>query len=588
MKLFAPATLALAVVVASLAMLSAGDARAEQPINLWLPWEGGSQWTLTQGPHGDFGEALDLQPPDASGKPCESFQSSFYVVAAATGTVASMRPNVIEIDHGGGFSTAYYHVQSKLVKLGDLVNAGDRLGVPGCCPDGWGVEGCYSEAPHLHFYTLMNGVRQSAVGLDLGGWRVGSDGCLHRTDETRCEMGTKIVSNSPLQGTSVPTTGADLAIIMDTSASMTGGRERVETALALLQATRPDDRVSVIEFNSTAKVLQELTPAVKNEVIDQGLVDAVDVPDQGGRTNVRLGMVTGCAELLAKGEAPVKAAVLITDGKHNKGSFSGATECFSENGIPVFTFGVGGDDEFLLKRVAEATGGEYRYLADVTNLYCEFSRIRTLLSGDPTGQCSAYPLKNGEKLSLPFNVAAEQDEAIFEVRWRERRAAALVDAEGVPMRAEIRSPNGGVIRLPFDGVKYEEHDGWVRFTLAYPTAGEWTVVISPTDFLPEDGIFLTFSAKTITQASPYVELPEEPPAYEEFTPEPTALDETETPVPTDSPTPRPTRTLPATGEATAPPRRTPAPTDSTETPAPETETPGPTPAPTEPVITPAG
>jgi hypothetical protein len=262
MKRFAPAAVALVAVAVYLAMFGAGDARAEQPISLWLPWEGGSQWTFTGGPHGDYAEALDFQPPDAAGKPCESFHSTFYVVAAADGTVSSERPNVIEIDHGEGFATAYYHLEAKLVKLGDEVRAGDRLGLPGCCPDGWGVEGCYSEAPHLHFYTLMHGVRQPAVGLNLGGWRVGEDYCLHRTADTRCEFGTRLFSNSPIQGNNTPSTGADLAVILDTSESVSEGRERIQTALALLQATRPDDRLTVIEFNSNARVRQPLTPAV--------------------------------------------------------------------------------------------------------------------------------------------------------------------------------------------------------------------------------------------------------------------------------------------------------------------------------------
>lgn len=572
MKRIAPAAVALVAAVVTLGVLNAGSARAEQPITLWLPWEGGSLWTYTGGPHGDFGEALDLQPPDASGKPCESFHSSFYVVAAANGTVSSVRPNVIEIDHGQGFATAYYHLEQKLVKLGDEVHAGDRLGLPGCCPDGWGVEGCYSEAPHLHFYTLLNGVRQPAVGLNLGGWVVGEDHCLHRTHEVRCEFGTRIVSNSPLQGTTTPSTGADLAVIIDTSSIRDEGRQRVETALAVLQATRGDDRVAVIEFNEGAKVRQPLTPAVSGDVIDAELVEALDVPDAGGRTNVRLGMVTGCAELLANGEAPVKAAILITDGKHNKGSFSGAEECFSENGIPVFTFGVGADDQWLLRRVAEKTGGQYVSLAETDNLYCDFLRIRTVLSGDPPGQCSAYPLKPGEDLSLPFTVPEDQDEALFEIRWRERRAAEQQEKEGIPIRAELVGPDGRRVPLPHQNVRFEEHDGWARFTLGYPAPGMWKVVISPTAAMPLDGIFLTFSAATITQASPFVEVPGAP-VEQTATPEPTVVEETETPIPSETPTPRPTRSLPST--SATPPHRTPAPTDVTDSPTPD-ETPVPT------------
>ena len=43
----------------------------------------------------------------------------------------------------------------------------------------------------------------------------------------------------------------------------------MDAALALLQATRPDDRMSVIEFNSTAKVTAPLTPAVQDGGVTQ-------------------------------------------------------------------------------------------------------------------------------------------------------------------------------------------------------------------------------------------------------------------------------------------------------------------------------
>ena len=94
-------------------------------------------------------------------------------------------------------------------------------------------------------------------------------------------------------------------MIIDTSEGPSHpGISRIETAMAVLQATRADDRVSVIEFNSASKVLAGLRPAVAGNVIDGELVKAVSAPDAGGRTNVRLGLVTGCADLLANGKAP--------------------------------------------------------------------------------------------------------------------------------------------------------------------------------------------------------------------------------------------------------------------------------------------
>jgi murein DD-endopeptidase MepM/ murein hydrolase activator NlpD len=550
-----------------IALGSPGKTGADQPIQLWLPWEGGTLWTYTQGPHGEFLEALDFQPPDAAGKPCEIFHSSFWVVAAAPGTVTVL-PNLIEIDHGDGFSTAYYHLENKQVKTGDHVQTGDRLGAPGCCPDGVGADGCEATAPHVHFYVIYHGVRMPAFGMNLGGWVVNDDGCLERAGERQCPLeggatrsgalragsaGGRIVSNSPRRGQDDPSTPADIAVMIDTSTPV---ESRTDAALAVLQATRPDDQVAVINFNTTAKVTVPLTTAVQDGGVNNDLADAMNEPTTDGKTNIRLGMVTGCAELLANGKAPARAAVLLSDGHHDAGSFSGAAECFEQAGIPVFTFAVGPSDEEFLLHIANETGGQFARLSDTANPYCEFRRIRSFISGDPVGACTTFQLKKGEALTQPFKVHADQDQAQLEIRWRDRHTTDSAAADGQPVDAQIVSPNGKVLKLPFTGIKYEEDDGAVRFTITYPLEGEWKLVVNLNDSAPAEGLFITFSASTIPQALPFVLQPTP-------TPEPTQLADTATPEPSPSDTPTPTPSK------TGGPPKTPDPmNDRTHTPSP--------------------
>src|SRR5256885_1842483 len=142
-----------------------GAHASEQPIGLWLPWEAGTAWRVTFGPHGTSsdgsGSALDFQPPDAGGAACDSgFSSRYWVVAAAAGRVIDL-PNALEVDHGGGFRTGYMHMQEKLVTSGEVV-AGERLGKVSCCPDG-PAGNCWATAPHLHFYTVLQGAKH---GMD--------------------------------------------------------------------------------------------------------------------------------------------------------------------------------------------------------------------------------------------------------------------------------------------------------------------------------------------------------------------------------------------------------------------------------------
>jgi hypothetical protein len=357
--------------------------------------------------------------------------------------------------------------------------------------------------------------------------------------------------------------------------------------MAVLQATRVDDRVSVVQFNSTAHVAADLKPAVTNDVMDASLVEAVTTSDSHGRTNLRLGLVTACAELLANGQAPTRAAVLISDGKHNMGKFSAAEECFNESGIPVFTFGVGNSNNYLLRRIANKTGGEFKRLSQVENLYCEFLRVRTLLSGDPPGRCTTSQVKQGQTVELPFTIPSGQDQAILEIRWRERRTAEQAAAEGIPVTTQLMSPSGRLLPNDFPGITYTQNEDGVRYTIAYPLPGEWKIIVTANEKAPPEGVFVTFSASTIPQAPPFIILPDEPPAYEETpTPGETETPEaTEEPSPTDgaSPTPtrdpndtstpRPTRTIVPSPSETERPTRTAEPLPSETEPPPPTEPP---------------
>lgn len=88
-------------------------------------------------------DGTDIAPPQ--GKP---------VFAASSGTVnvageSWAGPHHVVIDHGGGVSTEYGHMDSATVKTGQQVEAGQQIGTVGS-------EG-YSTGPHLHFMVVENG-----------------------------------------------------------------------------------------------------------------------------------------------------------------------------------------------------------------------------------------------------------------------------------------------------------------------------------------------------------------------------------------------------------------------------------------------
>jgi murein DD-endopeptidase MepM/ murein hydrolase activator NlpD len=76
------------------------------------------------------------------------------IVAALAGVVVSAGPmgtygNIVVIDHGNGFATAYAHQSRILVRAGQHVARGERIGLVGSTGA--------STGPHLHFETRVNG-----------------------------------------------------------------------------------------------------------------------------------------------------------------------------------------------------------------------------------------------------------------------------------------------------------------------------------------------------------------------------------------------------------------------------------------------
>lgn len=544
-----------ALAVLAVAVSPAPAQEAEHP-SITLPWEGGAVWRYMNGPHtasGNVNDALDFQPPDAAGQTCEAFTSAFWAVAAGDGR-ATVLPNAVEVDHGNGYRTGYYHLADKQVKSGDQVKAGQRLGHPGCCPDGGTGVDCWATEPHLHFYTAGPAGRLPIEGQHVGGWLVDVDGCLVRPDRRACP-GAALISNSPRfeqeAGSPVAVT-----VAIDTSASMgsaiTGG-DLARLISPYEGAAEQGEPVTFITFNSRSRVI---TP---DEMKDVGaaLADMREsVTDDV--TDLRAGLARACDEMKARGPDVKQYFVLITDGFHNAGRLQDPARCFKEHGWRVFAISVGRSNAGLLGRMASETGGEYRAEPSIFDAACERQHQRAITLGLSEAACSRFLLMPGDRLSVPFAVPPEQAQASIVVS---SMSVSDPDSEH-KVGVVLRLPGGKT--LADEGTLARESDGHIeRYAIARPAAGSWEAVVSGQD-IPPVGVLVDLSFTTTPIAFGSRFAPSETPAA---SPTPVSTGDVATPEADSNATPTPTATL--RPRPTVAPVRTPTPAPRlTATPAP--------------------
>lgn len=146
-----------------------------------LPFESGSTWSFTGGPHGGWGSgsgwaAIDFAPP---GDTLGCVQNDAWVVAITDGQILRADNGAViqELDADGieqtGWTILYMHTETRdRVKVGTKVKAGDRIGHPSC-------EGGVSNGTHTHIARRYNGEWVSADGslpFNLDGWISNGDG----------------------------------------------------------------------------------------------------------------------------------------------------------------------------------------------------------------------------------------------------------------------------------------------------------------------------------------------------------------------------------------------------------------------------
>ena len=162
-----------------------------------------------------------------------------------------------------------------------------------------------------------------------------------------------------------------LGIVIDNSGSMREKRPAVNAAaINLVQASNPQDKVFVVNFNEEYFLDQDYTASIPK------LKDALERIEARGGTALYDAVVASADHLKKSGELEKKALLVVTDGEDNasRESLEQAIRLLQvENGPTVYAIGLLGEEHSkrarrALREMAEETGGVAFFPKDLSEV----------------------------------------------------------------------------------------------------------------------------------------------------------------------------------------------------------------------------
>jgi len=179
----------------------------------------------------------------------------------------------------------------------------------------------------------------------------------------------------------------NLALVIDKSGSMAQSDKmsRVKESLrTMVDKLRPDDIVSLVVFDTDAKVLFPATRIGNGSEIKR----AIDCLEPSGSTNLHAGLMLGYQEANKNYlKNATNRVILLTDGIANVGTvepgkIAAESSEFNGQGIDLSTIGVGLDlNNDLLRTLAKSGRGLYHFISDYKDIDKVFvNEVQSLVS----------------------------------------------------------------------------------------------------------------------------------------------------------------------------------------------------------------
>lgn len=261
----------------------------------------------------------------------------------------------------------------------------------------------------------------------------------------------------------------DAVLVLDASGSMRVTdplKLRNEGAELFTQFMKSGDKLGVVEFSDTWKILRPLTDySSDQESAVKGIISSTG--DSGEFTDLLAG-IKGASDILAssKRSDASQIIVLLSDGKMDpKDGNSGAlTEDLLENvlpnlkrdGIKIYTLAFSDEaDKDLLAQIAAATGGVNWFTPNADKIHQSFADLFLVVK-----KPQVVPLgKRG------FRIDSDVQEATFYIDREQAPEITLTSPGGVTLSESSPGPEGRW----FKGQKFDV------ITVGHPEPGDWQI-----------------------------------------------------------------------------------------------------------------
>ena len=187
------------------------------------------------------------------------------------------------------------------------------------------------------------------------------------------------------------TSPKSIALVLDISASMEDAIDEMQAAAVsfINMLAAPPDEAEIIRF---AKTVEPVVPDPEFTSVKGDLIAAIQaaIPkdfDFRDGTAMYDAVEQAVADTAVQGTDRRRAVVVIADGRDNSSSsidLNGLIDLALDEGVPVFTIGLGDVNAENMQQLADETGGQYYYAPDKDDLDTIYDQISEIISSQYT------------------------------------------------------------------------------------------------------------------------------------------------------------------------------------------------------------